>query len=251
MGNVTFKSILCLLLLFLIFSGCDKNIESVENPQKLTIAGGLTKNLDINEAAISVSLTSGGITYPDALVRLNNDTLNYDTVSDVYILDYDSAAALAAGNYYLKISQGSFTDSFQFTVPADFGLDSLPIPEDRVNPGGSAVQLDWQVSLNAEGYIFAVTQKDSAYIGAGYSEFVTTGATATNIPPDAFRLSGNLDTGWYYVHVYSYDAAPGYESLLPAAMPYALPNNINFRYLVGKFGSFLVCRPDSIHVTLL
>lgn len=243
-------SILVFLIPLFLLLGCDKNIELEETPTKIVISGGVAKNLDNNSAMAAVSLSSGGVNYKTAIVQINNDTLVYDSATGLYLFDYDSTSALNAGFYYLKISQSSHSDSIMFAVPTDFTLDSLPLPDGRVNPAGTDVQLDWQISTNADGYILAVTQKDSVYVGGGYSIFVTSGATSANILPDAFRLSGELDTGWYYVYVYSYDAVPAIDTILPTTIPTGLGDNIAYLYLAGRFGSVVVSLRDSIHVML-
>ena len=245
-----------LLVLPLLFNwSCDENVGPNELNAKYTILGGLVKNLDNDSIVIAASFLKNDSAFSGAMLTLPKDTLKYDSINEVYLEYYSGDTSLAWGNYRMRITDLPwFNDSAVFTIPHDFAISSIQLPDDRVNPGGEPVIFEWQTSLGSDGYAYGVVLKDSAYTGYGYSEFVTAEeGTSTNIPPDAFRVSGNVggpDTGWYYVYVYAYSESPASEFNLPTAIPAGLANNITKLNFTGKFGAIVVTPHDSIHVTV-
>ena len=142
-------------------------------------------------------------------------------------------------------------DSVHFTLPNDFGITAISLPDSRINNGGDPVQIEWNPSLGSNGYIFAAVLMDSIYLQYGYSDFAS--VTSATIPRDAFQLSGNVnipDTGWYYVYVYSYSGSPANGKNLPTGIPGGFTDNISRLDLDGRFGCFLVTVRDSIHVVV-
>lgn len=249
------KQYLCILAAFMalvaFFISCEDNVRPIEEDHTYILLGGLVKNLDDNNSAVEVYLERDLEVYSDAEIKINALDVDYNGIWHLYIFQADSASALAAGEYALNVKDSSwFNYTFRDTVPSDFAISEIALPENRVNAGGESVQLIWDFSPNARGYLVAVTQKDSAYVGEGWISFVESGFNQATIPPDAFRLSGDLDTAWYYVYVYSFTGAPNSELGLPVALPAGFIPNIDEQTITGSFGAIIVSPRDSIHATL-
>lgn len=246
-----------LLWISLIFAlgfiswGCNRNITPGELTRRYDLRGGLVKNLDNDSVLVSVSFQRNDDYLSTAYLNLVGDTLEYIDSTNSYEFGDTSISSFPGGDYTLTVSDAPWlTDSVSFTVPHDFAIDSLPLPEGAVNPGGASVQMQWQTSLGSDGYIIGVALKDTAYVGRGFSEYAGSGFTSATIPPDAFRLSGDLDTGWYYVYVYSYSGSPSVKQNLPIEIPPGLTDNISKPNFTGRFGAVVVSSRDSIHVVL-
>ena len=233
---------------------CGDNVRPVEEDHTYILMGGLNKNLDDNSSIVEVYFERDLTIYTDAEIKINAIDVDYNAIRHRYIFQADSSSALPAGAYALNVKDSSwFNYTFRDTVPSNFVISDIALPENRVNAGGEPVQLIWQLSPHNDGYLVAVTQKDSAYIGEGWITFAESGFNQATIPPDAFRLSGDLDTAWYYVYVYSFTGSPS-QSLVDLGLPVSLPSgfipNINEQAIAGNFGVIVVSRRDSIHVTL-
>jgi hypothetical protein len=249
------KRYFCTLAVFAalvaFFISCEDNVRPVEEDHTYILLGGLNKNLDDNSSAVEVYFERDLEIYSDAEIKINALDINYNAIWHEYIFNADSASALPAGEYALNVKDSSwFNYTFRDTIPSDFAISDIALPENRVNAGGVSVQLIWDFSPNAEGYLVAVTQKDSAYIGEGWITFAESGFNQATILPDAFRLSGDLDTAWYYVYVYSFTGAPSFDLGLPVALPAGFIPNIDEQTIAGSFGTIVVSARDSIHVTL-
>lgn len=255
MRKLYFFQIFLVLILFFLCSGCNENVTNGGAAGQYNLQGGLVKNLDIDSASISLSLIKGDTELTDADVRYDGNMIAYDSAQTSYIMDFDSSSRVSAGLHRVKLTDLPWlNDSVLFTVPNNCIITSIQLPEDRVNPGGIAVQIQWSVSLESDGYAYGVVLRDSAYVTEGFSAFVPLDeGNSTSIPPDAFRLSGNVsypDTGWYYVYVYSYSGSPASERNLPTAIPEGLTDNISKPNFNGRFGSIVVTGRDSIYVVL-
>ena len=242
-------------LLAVVIWGCDTTVTDGVDTKQYAIQGGLVKNLDTDSTETAISMMKNGDNLASAILILSGDTVKYDSGLAKYVRAYDSASSLPAGSYRLKTVEAPWlNDSILFSIPNDFGITSIQLPEDRVNPGGLSVRIEWNPSLGSDGYIYAVALKDSIYTGYGFSAFVPPEAgTARNIVPDAFRVSGNVnqpDTGWYYVYIYSYTGSPSIEANLPMLLPEGFSDNVSKLKISGRFGAVLVTERDSIHVTL-
>ncbi len=241
---IIFMAVILLIATFILW-GCDTHITLPEQVEPYYIEGALAKNLDLDSIFTSLVLKRNDTIVETADITLDGDTLDF---MDNYYIAHNSAAALPSENYYLYIDDGDFRDSVRFIIPTDLSITGVALPEDRVNPAGGSVQIDWSLSPGNDGYIVGVILRDSSYIAAGYSFFSPGGVPQANIPPDAFRLYADLDTGWYNVHVYSFTGWPAFDDNLPTALPAGFTDTIGHLNLSGKFGTLVVSRRDSIHV---
>ncbi|UCD16800.1 MAG: hypothetical protein JSV44_10120 [Candidatus Zixiibacteriota bacterium] len=230
------------------WAGCDENVVTPELGKQYAIHGSIAKNLDINSIFVSAQFMRNDSDLAGADIVLGEDTLMF--LIDAYYLSYDSAGALPAGGYQLSLTDADrFSDQISLVIPANLAITDIALPENRINSGGNPVQLSWSLSAGASGYIVAVIQRDSAYVTDGYSFFSANGAPQANIPLEAFRLSGQLDTGWYNVHIYAYTGFPSPNENLPTALPTGFTEKIDRVDLSGDFGVVVVSHRDSIYVT--
>ncbi len=213
------------------------------------LRGGIVKNLDTDSMLAAVTLKRDDFYYALANLAIYDSTLGYSDVMGSYILGYAGDSMPTAGEDTLAVADLPFLDEkVSFVLPNDFMITSIALPENRINAGGAPVQIQWALSLQNDGYIFAVVLKDSIYTDGGYAEFVSGGVTSATIPLDAFRIYGDLTTGWYYVYVYSYTGSPASTYNLPTLIPAGLSDNISQLDFTGSFGTIVVTARDSIFV---
>ncbi len=237
------------LVFFHTFCGCDQRLEPEKQKGDYLLQGSFVKNLDNNILSTAVYVERDSIIIQTASINIAENNLAYSADSGIYLFGLFPISGFDSGNYFLQIQDSpDLKDSVAFRIPNNFQIVDIALPEDRINPGGVEVQLSWSTSLGSDGYILAVVQALLKYQGYGFAEFVEGNNPFGNIPPDAFRLSGDLDTGWYHVYVYSYTGSPASDYNLPAAIPIGLLDNINRSNLYGSFGAIVVTGRDSIHV---
>ncbi len=240
----------CLALLYLLFAwGCDERITPSERNGHF-LQGASVKNLDNDSVVAEARVKRNDTVLTTALIRIKNDTLKY--VDSSYLKSYPAADSFPSGYYHLRLTDpGIRDDSVAFYQPADFSISSI-VPDTRLNPGGSRqVRISWLTSAGSNGYSYGVVRRNLAYQTAGYTQFVITGVTSITIPPDAFRLSGNLDTGWYYIYVYAYYGAPIASHNLPTSFPTGIDPNITRFNFTGSWGAITVSPRDSMYITTL
>jgi hypothetical protein len=246
MKNILLFLGLLLLSLLAILSGCDQRVSNTD-VSGYSINGSLIKNLDNDSIVVSAAFMKNDSALAGAIILLGTDTLKYNNT--LFLKSYTKADTIAPGTHHLYLTDpNGLDDSISFAVPANFAISNIALPDNRVNPGGETVPIEWQASAGSNGYAFGVIKKDTAYKADGYSQFVATGATSANIPRDAYRLSGDLDTGWYYVYIYAYFGSPTVPRNLPAKFPSGRIANVTHLNLSGNWGAIIVSRRDSIHV---
>jgi hypothetical protein len=236
---------LLLIMTLLTIWGCDERISNSKT-KGYYIEGVVTRNQDNDSILALAQFKRNDTILTAAQILIGSDTLKYD--SGLYTKSYAHINLLATGTTKLYLTDSNrFDESVSFTIPAGFQISSVS-PANRLNAGGTSVGVDWSSSAGSNGYALGVVLADSAYKSSGWTEFITTGVTSDNIPPDAFRLSGNLDTGWYYIYVYSYAGSPAFEADLPTAFPSGLEANISRLNFSGMWGAINVASRDSMHV---
>ncbi len=242
-----------ILFLFVCVSGlfgpgCNQRLVTTK-PAGYTVQGAVVKNLDDSTLSAGIIFDRNDTALAIARVKIANDTLHYS--DGVFGKTYDSLRALLTGSYYLKLQDSTrYNDSVQFSVPADLAIINIS-PDTRIYTSATQeVRIDFLASAGSNGYAYGVVKADSAYTDSGYSGFVTSLVNSVTIPTDAFRnLSGELDTGWYYIYIYAYSGAPVPVENMPTAFPTGLTANIARLTLNGFWGAVVVAPRDSMHVT--
>ncbi len=237
----------------MLLSGCDGVSTSPDDDGDRTwrLIGLMVKDYNRHAFRARVDMTRNDSDLTTAIVALKNDTL--ESEAGIYSLEVSPADDYQAGVYALSLSDSTaLSTAVSARLPDSFGV-SIVVPANRINNGGSQVSVDWFGSDGADGYVLAAVPNYQAYTGPGYSAWAATGVTAGTIPPNAFRWRDgvNLDTGWYYIYVYSFSDAPDSalsRTVTPVPLPGQLPDNIDTGELNGHFGAVLVARRDSVHV---
>jgi len=231
----------------MLVSGCDQNLVKQDIIEGYYLEGAIVKDYNLDRLSVELLVNRNDSTLTTATVAIGNETLTYG--SGKYFKNFGSIDDLGAGDHYLKLYDSSlFIDSVMFTLGSYFEISSKIPPDTNPFRAGELVRLEWTNSLGAEGYAIAATPVDENYDNSGYAEMVTTGVTAMSFNPDAFALpSGELDTGWYYVYVYSYNDVPITGTNLPTLFPDDLDNSTVSGDLTVKFGSVIVTPRDSVH----
>ncbi len=240
-------AIILILLIILSLSACNQRIVR-PTAAVYNIQGAVVINDDNDSIAVSLALKKNDTLTNSVILMIDGDTLKYS--GGLYRKSYATANALASGDYQIKLNDNDNIDSIPLALPSGLSISSIALPDSRINPRGAAVHIEWTAAAGSNGYAIGVIKKDSAYSAAGFFQFVTTGGNLISIPPDAFRKSDALDTGWYRVFVYAYSGSPAEYLNLPTNFPLGLTDNITKTNISGSIGAIVVSKPDSIHVTL-
>jgi len=243
--------IVAILVSLLAFGGCNSTPQDSVDQYLYEADILIVRDLAANYGVKVVKLDRNETSFTSAEVVLAEDTLPLS--GGLYRRTGDAASVPVAGAFTASIIDSSvFGDTLVLTMPADFSIVTNGLPDNRINPAGAAVNVDWEGVANASGYVLAAVPRDSSYKAQGYSEWVSS-ITSGLVPPDAFRWSNGIDvdTGWYDIFVYTYNGSPD-DSLssdyLPVPLPSDLGNSINVPPLQGRYGGIVVAAPESVHV---
>ncbi|MEW5993929.1 MAG: hypothetical protein AB1744_05990 [Candidatus Zixiibacteriota bacterium] len=214
--------------------------------------GVLVKDLNTDFAQIRATLSRNDTTVADGSILFGGDSLAY-LPDSTYFRAVLPAGDYPLGVYNIEIRDSSlFHDTLAVGVPDTFSITNV-FPDTRIK-AGSTVRVEWRGSAAAEGYVIAAAKRDSAYMGVGFSQYVTSQSTSAAYPDSAFAgITGEADIGWYYLYVYAYIGAPDSllsADLLPVPMPSQLAGNLSVVDLEGRFGTIVVTRFDSMNVDL-
>ncbi len=242
-------------LMVAAISGC--------NGRSGTIVDGINDNYQISGVLIEdwnrmatraqLSFTRNDTLVDSGLVIIGNESLTYDTSTDVHKLTVEPSGTYPAGTYDLILADlPDFLDTVLIDMADTFSL-TISDPPNRLNPGGDVVKLDWTESPGADAYVFAAVSRHLAYTEAGYSSWA--GTSEGTVPIEAFRWSDGIavDTGWYYLFAYAYVGSPDSaesSALLPVPLPSNIVPNIDQEPISGRFGTIVVAGRDSVHVTI-
>ncbi len=233
--------------------GCS-SFPSQNKPQptySYRLEGALVKDLNTDFTHIVATPTRDDSTLPGAEIRFGGDSLAY-LVDSTYYRVVLPAGDYPAGSYKIEIRDSTFFhDSAMTEIAGDFAIQNV-LPARREKLSFEDVSLEWTSSSATDGYVIAAVKRDLAYAATGHVQYVTLGTPKETFENDAFNLpSGEPDTGWYYLYVYSYVGSPDSSlsaTLLPVPMPSQLPDSISVHDLEGRFGTVLVAPFDSMHV---
>jgi len=233
--------------------GCDGGpIDSgPTDKDKYRFDGLFVRDINLDICRVETRFTRDQATFSTGTVIFGTDTLTGTPPG--YRITKSPATSFANGAYQIQLVDSTIFADTVLTLLTNAPQITNIIPANRINNGGGQVRLEWAGVSGAEGYVVATVPADSAYKAKGYSAWVTSQATAWTIPPDAFRWSNgiDLDTGLYYVYVYTFTSAPDSalsRTVLPVTLPSDLTDNISTQTLSGSFGSVAVSLHDSVHV---
>lgn len=244
--------LLSLAALALTLCGCD-GYPSKYKPEETfsyRFEGVLVKDFNVDLTRIVVTLTRNDSTLSGAEIRFGGDPLAYS--GDTYSRSVFPASAYQADSFDIEIRDSSiFHDTVTTELADDFVIETV-VPPRREKTASETVSLTWTDSANAQGYVMAAVKRYSSYTQAGYSQYVTSHTASGTFNNEAFASpSGEPDTGWYYLYVYSYIGSPDSAlsaNLLPVPMPSQLSDNILLNDFEGHFGTVVVARIDSMYV---
>ncbi|MCX6827451.1 MAG: hypothetical protein NTV06_09365 [candidate division Zixibacteria bacterium] len=242
-------SILVAVILALAYylAGCDQRI-ALSSLKGYSVEGAIVRDMHLRSIIASAQFKRNDTILTSARLIIENDTLVY--AGGYYTKSFGYSSAVSSGEHYLKLVDSNlFRDSIKFSIPGTFNFTHSSLPGDRINPGGADASFSWSPSAGSNGCAYGVVKADSSYKINGYTGFVPiTIDTLITVPRAAFRTSGNLDTGWYYIYVYAYAGAPEKMTSFPTAFPsWPLPNIVKDN-IIGNWGAVVVSQPDSIHV---
>ncbi len=266
-ANFKFRAIwpavILIFVLLLSQYGCNGSSSTVSPPERNSyrVEGVLVNDLNAGLAITDTSLVAVTLERNDsalstAQISVGNQSLVFDKPSfvhdSVYSFAGNTTGLLSTGAYPLGIVDSSlFGDTLTVVLPDTFRVDFYTGDSTVPNTNGQEIQISWTSAVNVEGYVVAVVLEDSAYTGYGWSQYVTSQATETTIPPDAYRLTTDpngaqvLEPGWYNLYIYGYSGHPDSllsAPLLPVPLPSRLADNVDENDLVGKLGTVVVTK---------
>ncbi len=259
--NHLYKSVLAVLatgtMAFVIFAGCNGSSGTGNGPKDnhYRLRGVLVNDLNTDMTYTSVLFTRNDSTLTDGTIIVDGDTLTVTGGVYTHSKNHSSTTTSTLVDYEATDST-FFNETVTSIVPADFSIDySATVPGTRQKFANDRVRLNWFGSAGTLGYIIAAVKTVEAYTGAGYSQYVTSGATSETFNDSAFvkyTLQGEEpDTGWYYIYVYAFSGSPDSalsSTILPVPLPSQLSDNIDEKDFTGRVGSVVVTEYDSMRV---
>ena len=266
-ANFKFRAIwpavILIFVLLLSQYGCNGSSSTVSPPDRniYRVEGVLVNDLNAGLAITDTSLVAltlkrNDSTLGTAQISVANQSLVFDKPSfvhdSVYSFAGNTTGLLSTGAYPLGIVDSSlFSDTLTMVLPDTFHVSFYEGDSTVPNTNGQEIQITWTSAVNVEGYVVVVVLEDSAYTGYGWSQYVTSQATETTIPPDAYRLTTDphgvqlLEAGWYNIYIYGYNGNPDSllsAPLLPVPLPSQLGDNIDETNLIGKLGTVVATK---------
>ena len=249
--------------LFLAFMGCESSGGGTQPTPVATyeLAGTLVGDPGRVETQIAIELTRNDSSLTTGLLLFAtgtlSDTLMYGQTyqgESLYCTASAEAYRYAGDSATLQINDpDKFSSTFSLVVPDTFSITSVIPATGQWRPTDGPVQLVWNGSDGAAGYVLAAVKHQAVYTGVGYSAFANELSTAGNIPGTAFytNAGATLDTGLYNIYVYAYSGSPDKnlaDQILPVPLPTQLADNIDQQNLTGRFGALTLALFDTLRV---
>jgi len=246
--------VLAISLVIVLLPGCDGNSTPIDpgpGEQIIRFNGVLLKDLGLNASSILANINRNDTNVINGHVVVGEDTITHN--GTLYYFSVGPSGDLPGGDTEFDIFDGvSYTDILPATVPGDLSITSV-LPQ--VKDPSDQVTVDWTPAGDASGYVIAAVKRDSAYLGIGYSQYVTSLSTSVSINDSAFTIpniqGGVTNPGIYYIYVYAYwgilDSVLT-SSVLPVPIPGQLDDNIDEKKLSGTVGAVVVSRFGSVEV---
>jgi len=211
--------------------------------------GVLIKNYDSNSAAVAARLERNDTVVTTASISLGNTPLA--STGDIYFYSVSPVESIPVGVLGIYVFDSSrYNDTLALAIPGQVAIQSVA---PSVKAPSDPVTVTWSGASGAEGYIIAATKQGSAYLGQGYSQWVTSQTTSTGINDSAFMkpTGSEADPGMYDIFVYAYWGSPDsalISHLLPTPIPSQLGDNIAEESMAGTISTVIVSASRVVEV---
>lgn len=248
---------MALLALIAALAGCGGGTTGSGDNQSYVYIfhGGMVADLNADSSRVSATLLRDNLAYGLAVVSFDSDTLAF--FNSAYRTSRAIGSLYSAGATSVRVVDSPDLNAlFSQTVVDSFSITNV-VPDRREKLSFETVQLEWSGSAGSGGYVIAAVKTSDVYTGKGFSQYVTEIGTSETFDNIAFTLdnllNNQIDTGMYYLYVYSYSGAPDSAltaEYLPVPFPNKLADNINPGQapFTGHFGTVSIALKDSMHV---
>ncbi len=250
--TITVCTVIVLISIISLF-GCNGgtlNTNDSDLTSGFRLGFGLIRDIGMNRSTGVADFRHNDSIITDAVITAGNDTLPY--LGSQYLLEKVSVDSIPAGSILITTNWNSFSDITTLTAPANFAIASVLPP---VKGPGDRVFVDWNGSAGAETYVIAAVKQDSAYIGIGFSQYVTSLSTSETIDDSAFTITtlqgAEPNPGIYNIYIYALNGSPdsALSSLkLPVPLPSQLTANVTKPDYKAFSGLITVSAPVTVEV---
>ncbi len=255
---LAFAAICLLALGSTILSSCNGSPNSTgSGANGYLLQAYLLRDFERNVAASRVFFRQENQPVPTGPVDVDTTRLDFIQSSGMFQKEYVSASAIDTGLHTLKLQDEGVTIlNSNLLMTGEFTIN-VSVPANRIFTGGGSVVVDLSsASANADGYVFAVVKAGQEYTGSGWAGLVPSLESSGTFMPSVFQdTANNLDTGLYYIYMYSFRGSPRIDSIatdFPTVLPDSVfLDNLATNAVSGAFGTITVSLHDSIIVQQL
>jgi hypothetical protein len=247
----------CLLALSATIPACNGAPSDPTGADSYILQAYLLRDLERDISASRVFFRQNNQPTPSGPVDIDTTRLDFVQATGMYQKEYTSASAVDTGIHSLTLQDdGQTILSSNLLMTGDFTIN-VSVPANRIFTGGGSVVVDLSSgSSNSAGYIFATVKASEIYTGSGWAGIVPALVSSGTFLPSVFQdTANNLDTGLYYIYMYSYSGSPRIDAVsgdFPTVMPDSVfLDNLSTSIIDGAFGTITVSRHDSIFVQQL
>jgi hypothetical protein len=248
---------LCLLTLSFIFPSCNGAPSDPNGADSYILQAYLLRDLEKGISASRVFFRQNNQPTPTGPVDVDTTRLDFVQTTGMFQKEYTTASAIDTGLHSLKLQdKGKTILNSNLVMTGDFTIN-VSVPANRIFTGGGSVVVDLaSASVNAGGYIFAAVKASEQYSGKGWAGLVPSLSSSGTFLPSVFQdTANNLDTGLYYIYMYSFRGSPRIDAVsgdFPTVMPDSVfLDNLATSIIDGAFGTITISRHDSIFVQQL